>query len=1111
MFRHAGVSKLARGLAALGAVAFALSFCVPLEAQVSGGTISGTVTDSSGAVIPNAQLSVRNVATGVATTAVSNADGLYTVPNLLAGTYEVTVSASGFKTEVRSGITLTVGVQQVLNVTMQVGQTSQTVQVTGEAAAVQLASSTISGVVNSNTVRELPLNGRDWASLAALQSGASAVSQMQVGISQDGGNQRSFRGFGNQITISGARPQQNNYRVDGVSINDYTNGGPGSIAGVALGVDGIQEFSVLTSNYTAEYGKTSGGVVNAISRSGTNQFHGDVFEFLRNNALDAANFFDNFTGTPIPPFKRNQFGAAAGGPIRKDRTFFFGSYEGFRQTLGLSNVATVPSLDARNGIIHNSDGTTTTVPVSPLVAPYLGFWHVPNGPLFAPGNTGIFSFAGSEVTTENFASAHIDHKISDKDSLFGTWQYDSGNLSLPDNLDDVLNHSLTGRQLYVLQETHVFSPQLVNSVRFGYNRSLAKAPASATAINPLAANTALGTVPGLYAPEISVSGLGTMFAGGVLSLGYADWVGNSFQAYDDAFLTKGIHSMKFGFAFERQQCNCFNVSATGTRWKFASLTNFLEDIPAGVNGPVPGHYPERGWRDSLFGAYIQDDMRLRPNLTVNLGLRYEPATVFNEVHGYQASLHDIYTDTTIHLGSPLFSNPTYKNFEPRVGFAWDPFGTGKTSIRGGFGVFDMLPLMYEMQNQEQSSAPWILNASAPLSALVPGSFPVTAFQAAEGAKLLRVSYVQQNPSTSYDMTWNLNIERQLTPSLTTTVAYVGSHGVHLPFKADDINDVLPTLTSAGYLWPQNIGSGTVLNPNFGRIDTIFWGNSAFYDGLQAQLTKRMSHGLQVQGSYTWSKTIDYGSGTTIGDNYQSSISSLFFWDQRLRRGLADFNVGQNLTVNYTWNLPTPQSLHGPAAWAVSGWELGGILTLQTGLPLTPNLAGAGTGSSGDPLGLNNADPFDYPNRLTGPGCQSLVNPGNVNNYIKLNCFAVPMATPAIAALCTPFQPGGPPNPILAGSCSNLLGNSGRNIISGPGLANFDFSLFKNNYVRRISETFNVQFRAEFFNVFNRANFLPPLDNSNIFDTTGTPIGNAGLIDATSTAAREIQFALKVIW
>jgi Carboxypeptidase regulatory-like domain/TonB dependent receptor-like, beta-barrel/TonB-dependent Receptor Plug Domain len=764
MIGNADARKLAMGLFTLGGLVFAMLISIPSDAQVAGGTITGTVSDTTGAVIPKAELSVKNVGTDVATAAVTNSDGLYTVPNLLPGTYEVTISAAGFKTEVRSGITLTVGAEQVLNVTMQVGQTSQTVQVTGEAAAVQLASSTISGVVNSNTVRELPLNGRDWASLAALQAGASAVSQMQTGIAQDGGNQRSFRGFGNQITISGARPQQNNYRVDGISINDYTNGGPGSVAGVALGVDAIQEFSVLTSNYTAEYGKTSGGVVNAISRSGTNQFHGDAFEFLRNNALDAANFFDNFTGTPIPPFKRNQFGGAAGGPIRKDRTFFFGSYEGFRQTLGLSTVSTVPSLDARNGIIHNDDGTTCTigivsagcslansagtVGVDPLVAPYLGFWHAPNGRLFPPGNTGVFSFAGSEVTHENFVDAHVDHRISEKDSLFGTWQYDVGNLTLPDNLDDVLNHTTTGRQLYMVEETHVFSPQLVNSVRAGYNRSVAKAPASATAINPLAADTALGTVPGLNAPEISVSGLGTMFSGGVGSVGHADWVGNFFQAYDDAFLTKGIHGLKFGFAFERQQCNCFNVSALGTRWKFSSLTNFLTNVPSSVNGPLPGHYPERGWRDSIFGAYVQDDIRWRPNLTVNLGLRYEPATVFNEIHGYSASLHDVYTDTTVHLGSPLFSNPTHRNFEPRVGFAWDPFRNGKTSVRGGFGVFDMLPLMYQMQNQEQATAPWILNGSAPKSALVQGSFPVLAFQSAEQAKLLRVSYLQQNPSTS---------------------------------------------------------------------------------------------------------------------------------------------------------------------------------------------------------------------------------------------------------------------------------------------------------------------------------------------------------------------------
>ncbi|MGH9726537.1 MAG: hypothetical protein ACRD41_15855, partial [Candidatus Acidiferrales bacterium] len=331
-----------------------------------------------------------------------------------------------------------------------------------------------------------------------------------------------------------------------------------------------------------------------------------------------------------------------------------------------------------------------------------------------------------------------------------------------------------------------------------------------------------------------------------------------------------------------------------------------------------------------------------------------------------------------------------------------------------------------------------------------------------------------------------------------SIAYVGNRGRHQPFRADDMNMVLPTLTSAGYLWPSPIGSGTVLNPNIGRIDALMWSSNSSYDSLQMAVIKTMGHGFQVQGSYTWSRAIDEGSGSIQGDPLGNSISNLFFFDSKLRRGPADFNVGQNLTANFLWMIPSPHSLQGPAALAVGGWQLGGILQINSGLPFTPLF-----GSDGDPLGMGSASPFDYPNRLRGPGCSSLINPGNVNSYINLNCFTVPTAPSAAFynANCDPTFGTYP-------ECFNLLGNAGRNEIVGPGLVNFDFSLVKNT---RIKDKFNVQFRAEFFNVFNRSNFASPIDNSTLFDSTGAPVPGAGLIDQTSTSSRQIQFGLKLIW
>jgi Carboxypeptidase regulatory-like domain/TonB dependent receptor-like, beta-barrel/TonB-dependent Receptor Plug Domain len=1088
---------------------------VPIDAQVTGATLSGTITDSSGAIIPRAEVTITNSATAVSRAVTTNADGLYAAPNLLPGAYDITIAAPGFSTEVRTGITLTVGAEQVLNVTLKVGQATEKVEVTGAAPAVQLATSSLSNEVNSTTVRELPLNGRDWTSLAALQPGISSLGATQQDPSQ--GYNRGNRGYGVQLTISGARPQQNNYRVDGISVNDYANGGPGSVLGGSLGVDAIQEFSVLSSNYSAEYGRTSGGVVNAITRSGTNQFHGDAYWFLRDEGLDARNFFDGNR----PPFHRNQFGASAGGPIRKDRTFVFGDYEGIRQAKGVTNLNHVLSPDARNGIIHNADGTTCTIGVlapgcslqnsaktlgvDPLVQPYLPLWSLPNAGLISPGNTGNYLVATNQVTTEDFVTARIDHKISDKDSLAGSYQHDKSVLSLPDKLNDLVLGNSTGREFFTLEESHIFSPQLVNSARAGFNREVANNSYTIKAVNPAAADAALAAVPGQFAPQINVSTL-TSFAGGVDAASRYKYAWNSFQGYDDAFLTKGNHSLKFGGGVERIQSNPFGVIAPGGAYQFGSLQAFLTNQPKTFSAALPSNVAPLGLRQTIFGAYLQDDIRWRPNLTVNLGLRYETATVPTEVQNKLINLRTI-TEPGIHVGSPFFSNPTHRNFEPRIGFAWDPFHNGKTSMRGGFGLFDVLPLVYIYHLPEISGAPNFLNGTA--GNLSAGSFPTGAFTLVSAPGHLRDPLIEFDPHRNYVMQWNFNIQREITPSLTAMAAYVGSRGVHQPFAVDSVNIVLPVQkTSAGYLWPSPVGSGTVVNPSHGRIDSRTWSNNSFYDALQAQVIKRMSHGFQAQGSYTWGKAIDEGSASMIGDPFGNSVSSLFFFDRHLRRGVSDFNVAQNLVINFTWIAPTPHSLSGSASWLLGGWQFGAIYSANSGTVFTPTF-----GIDGDPLGLNSSDPWDFPNRLAGPGCHSAVSPGHPDNYVKTQCFTVPSAPSQAfwAANCDP-QPLGPGTPLVSfPQCFNLLGNSGRNTLTGPGLSNLDFSIFKNNYIKRISESFNVQFRAEFFNILNRANFQAPLDFSELIDSTGAPIPGAGAVDATSTSAREIQFALKLIW
>ena len=1101
--------KITTAVAASVALAcWPLTF-IPVHAQVVGATVSGRVTDPSGATIPETQISIKNVATAVTRTVTSDAAGFYTALNLLPGTYEMRATAQGFSTEVRTGITLTVGAKQELDFTMRVGTVTQTVNVSGQAPIVDLASSAVSAEVDDTTVRELPLNGRSWAALATLQVGVTAI-QTQVSIFT--GSPRGTRGFGDQITVSGARPQQNNYRIDGVSINDYSNGAPGSVLGGNLGVDAIQEFSVLTSNYSAEYGRTSGGVVNAITRSGTNEFHGAAYEFLRNSALDARNFFD---AAKIPPFRRNQFGADAGGPIHKDKVFIFGDYEGIRQSRGVTNVDTVPSAAARSGTLCSTPDTTPACTPTPIpggvnasAQKYLPFWPLPNSGIQpgTNGDIGIFTVPGQEVVTENFFTVRVDDKISDKDSLAVTYVYDYAPYNSPDPLNNIVLTSFTHRDIATIEETHVFSPTLVNASRIGYSYEDIISGAGTSAINPVAKDPTLGAIPGQDGTEVLVGTLTPIES--VTSVGRHTTGWGSFQGYDDASWTHGTHSLKFGGGVERMDMNVFYASNPSGSYTFTTLSSFLTNSPKRFKLGFPTTITTRGLRQTIFGLYVQDDWRVRSNLTLNLGLRYEMATVPTEIQGKLSTLINV-TDPTPHLGSPFFSNPTLRNFEPRVGFAWDPFSNGKTAVRGGFGVFDVLPLMYEFLLGQATSFPFFQQGQ--VNKLPPGSFYLGGVPLA-GPASVRQALVEQHPHRNYVMQWNLNLQRELAPNLTGLVGYVGSRGVHQATRTDDIDIVIPTLTPFGYLFPAPVGSGTKLNPNFGNIPGNLWNGNSFYDALEVGVKKTMSHGVQIQGSFTWGRSIDTGSAPVAGDQYSNSISSLPFYNLQSARGPSDFNIGRIGVINGTWQVPSPKSLAGPTGWATSGWELGAIFTLGNGVPFS-----ATWGTNGDPQGLNSNDPWAYPDRLTGPGCGSLVNPGNPKNYIKTQCFSLPVA-PNMAfwqANCDTTSPIYGPNlttepfPV----CFNLRGNARRNILTGPGTSNLDFSVFKNNHVPRISEAFNIQFRAEVFNILNHTNFAPPLTpgSTDIFDSTGVANGIAGLLTSTTTTSREIQFALKFIW
>lgn len=1112
---------------------------VQVRSQVSNATLSGTVADASGAVIANAKVSIQNVATGISRDVTTDSDGFYSVSNLQAGGYQVTVSASGFSTYEQMGLTLTVGAHQVLNIPMKVGEVSQTVEITTEAPVVDLASSSISDQIDSNTVRELPLNGRDWTQLATLSPGVHAINTQSSVQSK---SSRSRRGWGNQLTDAGHRPTENNFVMDGISINDPSNSGPGSVLGVNLGTDAIQEFSVVTTNYSAEYGRTSGAYINAITKSGTNEFHGSAYGFFRDAALDALPFFTP-PGTAEAPFSRKQFGASAGYKIREDKTFLFGDYEGIRDSSSNPYQNVVLSADAHNGILANGApavascpaGSTDVAPgqsnvcIDNLVLPYLQFYPTPACPAggCAPGDTGSYNVLGRSDTSENYFTVKFDHRFSSKDSISSSYFYDFGNFITTDSFAYTLLGTITHRQEFNVAEDHIFSPNLVNSARIGISRMWSGNQSPLQALNPLAADTSFGATPGQSVPIIEIPGILTPMQGGFGASG-EDIIGwTSAQAYDDLSLTKGTHALKFGFAFERMDKNDGHGPFENGDFVFNSIQGFLTNQPQNVSLFDPTHSTTFGVRESIFGGYAQDDWRYRSNLTFNLGLRYEMSTLPTEAHGRWEFVRDFLNGVPVHVKTSWDKNGTLRDFAPRVGLAWDPFHNGKTSVRAGFGIFDVLPL--PVVAAPGPGYPFTIQPTINLTGH-PGTFPTGAnallnFTGVDNTTT--VSYKEPAPKRSYDMNWNLNVERDLGHNTSIMIGYVGMRAVHQFVSPQDPNGVPGQFVSgAGYLWPipntapvpaSNICSNgsaptatgcpwPVNNPNVGDIRSAIWSGSAFYNGLQVHFKKAMSSGLEGQASYTYGHCIDDGSSGAVSDQFQNSLSTFYWMYPDIKsdhRGNCDYDQRHVLSLSFIYMIPSPTG-NAFARNIAGGWEVGGILTAQTGTPFTILIAG-------DSLGFLSSDPHNYPNRLSTPDCRNPTNPGNTANYLKLSCFTVPYAPASFASQCVPAATGsaGPlPNTV---TCMNLLGDTGRNQIFGPGLLNLDFSLFKNIAVKKISEAFNVQLRFEFFNVMNHPSFQSPLDTNAVFNTDGTPNPGAGQLDATTGTQREIQMGVKIAW
>jgi hypothetical protein len=1045
--------------------------------QGANGSVLGVVTDSTGASVAGATVSITNNGTGAHQTTITGSTGQYQFPGLPSGSYKLQAIAKGFKSEVRPTIDLTVGAALAVNLSLQLGNITETIVVTDQAQQVETTSPTVSGLVGEHAIRELPLNGRDWLQLATLQAGVTGGLGQQA-TQGSGTNSRAARGNGENLYINGNRPTENLYLADGLIINDYSNGSPGSALNINLGVDAVREFAVLTSGFSAQYGLTSGGVVNAAFKSGTNDYHGTGFGFFRNSALDSRNYFD---GPTIPDFHRYQYGVAVGGPIKKDKIFFFGNFEGLNQLLGLSERSLTLSDAGRTGVVPNPNGPgNITVAIAPAVQPFLALFPVANGTDNGDG-TAFYNFSGAQTGKEYYAVGKVDFNLSPKTILSISYQWDTSSLLAPDVYDIKLVGSRASHDNAIASLQNFLTPTLLNTAHLGVSYTFATDSEDVSAVSPLATDTALGFVPGKPVGVITAGNVGT--AGGLGASGADLFRYISYQGSDDLNWIKGKHTLQFGFLFNRIADDFNSVQNPLGEWDYGSVQDLLQNVPLQFSSDLSTTNGARSLKTDYYGLYGQDVFRMNARLTITAGLRYEYNTPVVEANGKVATLVNL-SDPKERLGGSFVGNANKLNFAPRVGLAYDVFGSGKTSLRASYGIYDILSLPYFFLNRTHAIPFFnsgVVNAP-PGSAFPSNGLDLLNASASEG------TYIQQNPPRAYNQAWNLTIQQQLPSNFALTVGYVGSHSVHVPQNIDDLDQVplsLVTIDANGQLhFPIPPGNKTSLiqriNPNFSRIDGLVYSDFSIYHGLLLNLSRRLSHGLALQASYTYSKSIDEGTDTFADNEYNNSVGPSYAFDLKLNKGVSDFNITNNFVVNGQWDIPVGE-LHGASKAVLGGWQLGGIFQAHSGEPFSVRLTSdrAFTGNSR----VHSAAGGQRPNFNPGPGCSvNPINTGQPLNYINLSCFSFP-------------APG-------------ELGNLGRNTLRAPEYLDVDSSLFKN--IALFHDRYSLQLRGEVFNVFNHTNFQS--DSPQIFNSTGGSLASAGQLPApTLTTSRQIQFGAKFIF
>ncbi len=1080
-------------------------------AQGSTATIIGTVRDVSGAVLPGTVVTVKHLETGLTRTDEADSSGNFNIPSLPVGPYEVTAEKMGFRREVRRGIDLVVGEEAQINMTLQVGSIDQQVTVTDAAPLVNTTLASTSGLVSEQQIKDLPLNGRSFDNLLAANVGV-------VNNTPNIGAGNGFTGF----SVAGKRAETNRFMINGV---DWVGGNatgqfitPSGASSQLLGLEAVREYNALEHTYGAEYGKRAGGQISIVTSSGTNQVHGDVFEYLRNSALDTRNFFEAEVG----PFKRHQFGGTLGGPIKKDKLFMFGNYEGFRQRVAQSNRGIYPDAQSRKGLLPcylaypsgPCPDRAAYVPVPNLkqgMLPYANlFWPAPNGEELLigglPSGTAYNYNGANQPTFENFQLYRFDYTISSKDSFFANYTFDDGKRDVPQADSNYFMHVPLRVQTVGLQETHVFSSSLVNSLTVGFARTFSTTVTDPAVPVPANLNFLSAGNPG----SIVIGGGATTVAPASVTPAPGNNPVRGIREYytegDDVHFTTGRHSFSAGGWLQRVHQGSFGAaqfSAGGV--SYATMLTFLQDIPSQFN--VSRSSVPIGYRHFEAAWYIQDEIKLRSNLTMRLGLRDEMTNGWNEVAGrcsnYVFDQNFVISREPVIGNSCLSTNNAKALWQPRVGIAWDPTGTGTWAVRVGAGIHN--DLQDSLANRVYANPPF--NAREQLTgsllSLIPLKkgvvLPPTCGPAVTGTcSLFGPGGIDPNLMTPTIQQWSFTVERELAKDLMLSVGYVGSQSYHTALNmnantappqvcADPQGCVSGGTTLNGTPVPVSqrgrvvqgatyMAPGTRPNPYVGNGASWFDQGTSSYNSLNVSLLKRASHGLTFKANYSYAKVMDLNSAILApsAGNEPSDVFSPY--NLSMNRGPASYSLSHQFNANFSYQLPfgSGRSFGSGASGFVNqligGWQWNGIFQAQGGFPNTP-LAGSNISGTGD---AQNSDTPDWNPDFKGP-----VILGTTDHWWDPRAFRLP-------------TPG-------------TFGNVSRGSIRGPHLVNVDTSLFKKF---RINERLNLQFRTEVFNLFNHTNFAHPTE----INFNGNQISSsAGALTYTATSSRQIQFALKLIF